>query len=339
MLDLVADIGGTNARFALSHSVSGSKPELSDFATFRCADLPSLTDAANAYFEKLGPARRPRRGAVAIAGPVESDAVKLTNNPWSFSVAQTRKALDFDDLSILNDCTAAAYALPHLGSGDIEPIGPFDNRMNPGGERALALLAPGTGLGVGGLLRSHAAVVPLTSEGGHTSFAPTDDVELAILRYLTTRFGRVSNERILCGEGIVNLYHALCEIHGTKAQTLTAKDITEQAIANEDETCRAALERFCLILGSVAGDVGLTLRASTVFIGGGIVPRFVPFLKQSGFRTRFENKGRFAELMTRTRTAVIMADYPGLLGAAAYLGANPQSRDSSVQRSERQDKA
>jgi glucokinase len=285
-----------------------------------CADYRDLAEAAAAYFADIQQIARPMRAAVAIAGPVSSDQITLTNNAWSFSVEQTRRTLGFEALSVLNDYTAVAYILPKLREQDVFAVGPR-NATGWAASRtgALGIVAPGTGLGIGGLISDAAGGVPVTSEGGHAGFAPADDVEIEIVARLMKRFGHVSNERLLSGAGLVHLYEIFCDMRGREPQSLEAKDVTTRALDGSDPLCRDALERFCMVLGSVAGDLALTLRADTIFIGGGIVPRFTKFLAESRFRERFEHKGRFAPVMRRIGTSVITAEHPGLMGAAAYL--------------------
>jgi glucokinase len=319
MLDLVADIGGTYARFALSENVPGKRPVLNSIVSLTEARRSSLVDTVEDYLETLPSGYRPRRAAIAIAAPVTGDHVALTNHPLAFSITQTAKRLGFDQFEVMNDYTATALSLPYLCAQDIAPIGPFEFDTAASANRTLGIIAPGTGLGVGGLVNSAGKGAPITSEGGHVSFAPADDAEFEIARRLARRFGHVSNERILSGPGLRNLYEAICVIHDSTPQAITAKQISERAVAGQDTFCRKALESFCAILGAAAGDLALTLQADAIFIGGGIVPNFVDFVRASAFRHRFESKGRFSGALEKTPTWAILYPHTGLLGAAVYL--------------------
>jgi glucokinase len=319
MIGLVADIGGTHARFALCESERGKRPRLFDPAVLTCADYPSLVDAAENYLASLPGGRRPRQAAFAVAGPVRGDRIVVTNHPWSFSLADTRTALVREVLSALNDCTALSLALPFLTPADVTPLGEFEPGRHCMGARSMGIIAPGTGLGVGGLLRNETTVWPLPSEGGHAGFSPGDEIEFEIARILCGRFGRVSNERLLSGPGLCNLYEALCALHGCRPHPLSAEEIAARAMAETDVVCHEALTRFCTILGGVAGDLALLLFADIIFVGGGIVPKMIDFLRASAFRARFEDKGRFAGRMATIPTLAITYQHTGLLGAALHL--------------------
>lgn len=324
MIGLVADIGGTHARFALCEPARGKRPHLSDTAVLACADYPSLADALRAYLTPLPAACRPRRAALAIAGPVSGDRIVVTNHPWSFSLTDTRTALGLETLSALNDCTAVSLALPVLTPADVVPLGhsataDLDFDPSKTGARSMGIIAPGTGLGIGGLLRNGTAAWPLPSEGGHASFAPGDQTERDIARILSGQFGHVSNERLLSGPGLRNIYEALCVLHGCQKHPLSAEEIAARAIAETDAICREALDRFCAILGSVAGDLALLLFADIIFVGGGIAPQMIGFLRASAFRARFEDKGRLASRMAAIPTLAITYPHTGLLGAALHL--------------------
>lgn len=319
MIGLVADIGGTHARFALCEGTRGKRPCLSGIAVLACADYPSLADALSAYLAPLPAALRPRQAALAIAGPVSGDRIVVTNHPWSFSLADTRTALGLETLSALNDCTAVSRALPFLAPADVAPLGDFDADPRRVDAQRMGIVAPGTGLGIGGLLRNGTAVWPLPSEGGHAGFSPGDQTEMEIARILSGRFGHVSNERLLSGPGLRNIYEALCVLRGHQKQALSAEEIAARAMAESDVICREALDRFCAILGSVAGDLALLLFADIIFVGGGIAPQMIGFLRASAFRARFEEKGRLAPRMAAIPTLAITYPHTGLLGAALHL--------------------
>ncbi|HEY4123917.1 MAG TPA: glucokinase [Rhizomicrobium sp.] len=319
MVDLVADIGGTHARFALCEGAPHQRPHLFDPAVLVCADYPSLPDAARAYLHALPGNPKPRRAALAIAGPVTGDHIAMTNRQWSFSTEDVRQALALERLAILNDYTAVALSLPYLGPTDIKPLGDFDHDSAHAHSRTMGIIAPGTGLGIGGLLRDGTVALPLSSEGGHCGFSPGDKIELEIARILLSRFGRVSQERLLSGPGLSNLYETLCIIRGCEIRPVSAKEIASHAVAGTDAVCREALERFCAILGSAAGDLALMLYADVIFVGGGIVPQIIDFVRGSSFRARFQSKGRFAQRMANIPTLAITYQHTGLLGAAVHL--------------------
>lgn len=319
MVDLVGDIGGTHARFALCEGEPQKRPRLFDPTVLACADYPSLAAAIGSYLDGLPQARKPRRAALAIAGPVTGDRIAMTNHPWNFSLEEVRHTLGLQGLCALNDYNSVSLALPYLTSSDVMPIGDFDPAAIHMPTHAMGIIAPGTGLGIGGLLRDGGASLALSSEGGHIGFAPNDKTELEIARILLSRFGRVSNERLLSGPGLRNLYEALCIIRGCEASSGDARDIAARALAGTDAICRETLERFCAILGSAAGDLALMLFADVIFIGGGIVPQMIDFLRASAFRDRFKNKGRFSDRMAKIPTLAITYRHTGLLGAAVHL--------------------
>ncbi len=309
--DLIADIGGTNARFTLLDAHRQFYAE----QTLACADFPGLTAAGNAFLQSVGGAR-PKRAAVAVATPVTGDWIQFTNSHWSFSTEATRQELGLEQLLILNDFTALALSLPLLE--------PEDRRAVGSGEAVagapIALIGPGTGLGVSGLMWSGERWIPLQAEGGHVTFSPVNEQEWAVSRVLQRQFGHVSPERLLSGPGLVNLYTALAELEGWPAEALTPADITDRALAGICPHCRDVLNLFCGALGTAAGNLAITLGAlGGVYIGGGIVPRLGDFFAQSTFRARFENKGRFSSYLAAIPTWVITAANPALRGVAAAL--------------------
>ncbi|MDS4025672.1 MAG: glucokinase [Candidatus Contendobacter sp.] len=308
---LVADIGGTNARFALADADQRTSAE----RVLSCADYPDLIQAAAAYLRDV-PEPRPRRAAVAVATPVTGDWIDLTNNHWSFSREAAQQALGLEQLLILNDFTALARALPLLG--------PDERRAVGGGtavaEAPIGLIGPGTGLGASGLVWSGGHWIPLQTEGGHVTFSACDEREWAVSRIIQQRFGHVSPERLLSGPGLVNLYHALAQVEGWPAENPRAAEITERALSGSCWHCLEVVEMFCGMLGTVAGNLAITLGArGGVYIGGGIVPRLGDFFVRSVFRTRFELKGRFSGYLAAIPTWVITAAHPALRGAAAAL--------------------
>ena len=315
-LDLVADIGGTNARFALVDP-SAAVPELLHPRTLAGAGFASLQQAARHYLGSVD--ARPSRAAFAVAAPVSGDAIHLTNRAWSTSAEALRGALGLEELQLLNDFGAVAWAVTALRAEDRVDLHGRAGTVPAG---PISVLGPGTGLGVGLLVGSpREGWRVIETEGGHASFAPLDQEEARFSAWLAARHGRASNERVLCGEGLSQLDAFLRggdALHGAPREP---SEIVAAALDGTDEAARRALERFCAMLGSVAGDYALIHGARTVAIAGGMVPRFIPFLRASGFRERFLAKGRFAAWLEPVAIQVVTHPHPGLLGAAVALRA------------------
>ncbi len=312
---LLGDIGGTNARLAWQDSRQAA---LSDIATYPCADYESLLHAMQHYL-KSHAKPTPRWCAIGIANPIVGDHVQMTNHDWSFSISSVQQALGLERFLVINDFTALALSLPALPWSDLLKVGGGD----PAPDAPLALLGPGTGLGVSGLLpanRLHASV-PLNGEGGHVTLAGTNEVEDAVIQRLRRRFGHASAERVLSGPGLHNLYEALCEVAGVPAQPRTAAEITAAAQAGRDAQCVQAEALFFSFLGTMAGNLALSLGArGGVYIGGGIVPRLGARILASSFRERFESKGRFRAYLASIPVFVVNADVsPALIGASRAL--------------------
>lgn len=313
-LKLVADVGGTNVRFALTDGAS-----LQGHAAYACADHSSLIGAIQTYLAQTG-AAPPTSAAIAIASAVADDWVAMTNHSWAFSIEQTRRALGLQSLVVLNDFTALALSLPHLAPGNLQKIG--------GGEaitrKPIALIGPGTGLGVSGLLPSGDGWTAIEGEGGHCSFSPANQREADILRIAWRSFTHVSSERLISGIGFENLYRAIAELDRLPAHTLSPEQITERALAGADQLCIRTLETFCAMLGTAASNLALTLGArGGVYVGGGIVPKLGDFFAHSSFRARFEAKGRRSGYLAAIPTYVILAEHSALIGAAQALAAEP----------------
>ena len=314
---LLADIGGTNARFALADTALATPVLVDSVEGFAVADFPSLADAARHYLEQTG--ARAQNGVFAVAGRVDGDEARITNHPWVISLSRTRMALEFDGLRLVNDFAAQAMAVSLLSAADVVPIGGASWSPAPANcDRTYAVIGPGTGLGVGGLILREGRAFPLETEGGHVSFPPGTPEEIEILQRLSEQFGRVSNERLICGPGLVNLHRALSESAGEDPGPLQPADVTARAAAG-DVRCMRALDVFCAVFGAIAGDLVLSAGAwDGVFLTGGLVPRLLDALQHSGFRQRFEHKGRFSPAMARVPTLAITHPHPGLLGAAAF---------------------
>jgi glucokinase len=321
-LALVADIGGTNARFALT-DLAATTPTLLQQESLRNAEFASLQHAAEHYLERVG--ARPRRAAIALACPVGTDEIRLTNRAWSFSRRELQRRLALDRLELLNDFGAVAWAVPALVGADMVTLhGDADAPL----AGPVSVLGPGTGLGVALLVGDiDRGWQVIETEGGHVSFAALGDEEQAIARWMTAKFGRVSNERLLSGAGLAHIDAALAagddlaSALDPRASVRDPADIVAAALDGHDLHARRALARFCAVLGSVAGDAALIHGARTVMIAGGIVPRFLPFLRTSAFRERFLAKGRFAAYLESVTIRVIVHPQPGLLGAATALRA------------------
>jgi glucokinase len=318
---LVADIGGTNARFALT-DLAEPRPQLREAQSLHAGEFASLQHAAEHYL--AGVQVTPRQAAIAVASPVAGDEVRMTNRAWSFSRSELQGSLQLDELLVLNDFGAVAWAVPELGPADRITLHGASDAVLSG---PVSVLGPGTGLGVAQLVGDASRGWQVVeTEGGHVSFAALNGEEAAIARWLTARFGRCSNERLLSGAGLSHIDAVLGgQREPAEAQLRDPAAIVAAALDGHDRVARLALARFCAVLGSVAGDAALIHGARTVMIAGGIVPRFVPFLRSSAFRERFLAKGRFAAWLESVAIHVITHPSPGLLGAAVALHANQES--------------
>lgn len=309
---LIGDIGATNARFALVQpdgaTSSARVNALNDYA--------SLSDAIDAYLTEESPPVRPVQAVLAVASPITSDEVALTNHAWEFSIETLRRHLGLRRLRVINDFAAIALAIPHLAENDRIQIGPGA----PVSNAPVGIIGPGTGLGVSALAPAQSGAVAIAGEGGHVTMTPANAQESAILDLMRSRYDHVSAERLLSGPGLVNLYNTLCELAELPAAPFTPAQITSPRIWDEDPRCREATTIFCAMLGTVAGNLALTLGArGGIYIAGGIVPRLGPFFAQSEFRLRFEAKGRLRGYLATIPTYVIAHPLPALLGAAALL--------------------
>ncbi|MGE5503516.1 MAG: glucokinase [Actinomycetota bacterium] len=307
---LIADIGGTHVRFALARP--GSEP--ADVMVMRCADYPGPAEAATAYLEAVTPPVRPARAAFAVASPITGDRIDLTNSPWGFSVEGVRAQLGLDRFEVVNDFTAVALSVRHLGPAHLLGLG--------GGGAAdgvpIGVLGPGTGLGVSALVPAKSGEwVALAAEGGHATMAPANDREAAILAWLRARFGHVSAERVLSGPGLVNLYEAVANLSNRVPAYTTPDAISQRALDGSCPVCREALDTFFAMLGTVAGNLALMLGArGGIYIAGGILPRMQGALAASGFRARFEDKGRFKSYLAPIPAWLVIHPQPAFIGLA-----------------------
>jgi len=313
---LLADVGGTNARFALE-----TAPGQTDLVeVLPCANYDSLASAMKAYLASPALAAagvtQVRHAAIAIANPVDGDVLRMTNHNWEFSIEATRVECGFDTFLVVNDFTALARSLPLLSADEKYQVGSGQVRA----DTAIGLIGPGTGLGVSGLIPSNGNWVALASEGGHVSFSPVNATEVAILQFAWTEFGHVSAERLLSGAGLELIYRALAHGAGEPVEAISAAEITRRALEDQSELCDEVVEVFCGILGTIAGNLAVTLGAQGgVYIGGGIVPKLGERFHRSSFRNRFEQKGRFVKYLAQVPTFVITAQYPAFLGVSAIL--------------------
>jgi glucokinase len=315
---LIADIGATNARFALLDGCGGER-----WMTLLCADYGSLEAAIEAFLAATGRPPGLVQAALAVAGPITGDAVALTNLAWRFSIQALRQRLALDRLEVINDFTAVALAVPWLRPEHRHPIGPAGEAV-PGeavpGE-TVAVLGPGSGLGVSGLVPDgRGGWRALAGEGGHVTLAAADDRESAVLAVLRGRLGHVSAESVLSGPGLVRLHHALAALDSRPERPISAAEITAGALAGTSAEATTTTSLFAAFLGTVAGNLALTLGArGGVFIAGGIVPRLAGWLEGSPFRHRFVDKGVQTGYLSRIPTTVVTHPAPAFLGLGALL--------------------
>jgi glucokinase len=319
---LLADIGSTYARFALETE----RGRFERFSTVRCADYKDFGSALRAYFETVKDTGV-RHAAIAISNPVEGDMVRMTNYHWQFSIEQTRQDCGLDTLLVVNDFTALAVSVPRLSDDQRRQIGAGEARSRS----VVGVLGAGTGLGVSGLIPADDGWISLGTEGGHVSFAPVDEREIAILQFARTQFAHVSGERLLSGPGLELIYRALNHIANKPAEQLAATDITARGLGGQCAVCAETLEVFCSILGTVAANLAVTFGAfGGIYIGGAIVPRLGAYFDVSPFRRRFESKGRFSAYVANIPTFVITAENATFVGAAAILDAQLRKRGSGI---------
>lgn len=306
----VADVGGTHIRLAQTEHgklINIRKYLSSEFANIAAAIQHYFAEFANIQFSA---------GCIAIACPVSADWVKMTNHHWQFSITELQQNLQLQWLGVINDFTAVAHSLSLLN---------HQQKVQIGGGRAIehgniAVFGPGTGLGVEHLTWTAAGWKTLAGEGGHVDFAPVDENDLIVWRYLTARDGRASTEEVLSGRGLLHIYQALAAHQGEPAVFTEPAQISTYGLNHSCPICYQALQQFCRIMGSVAGNLALNLAATGgVYIGGGIASRLIDFIANSDFRVRFEAKGRMADFVVNMPTYIISEPNHGMLGAAAYM--------------------
>jgi len=316
---LVADIGGTNARFGLV-DIEGTRAappvyQAQHQRKLRCAEYPDIASMIRAYAQTSG-VPLPAFACLAIAGPIHNGKVRMTNLAWEFSIKGLQEELGMEALDVLNDFAALAYATPHLPAETLLQLHPG----NPDSNSPLLVLGPGTGFGMAALVpcAQHWKIVP--TEGGHCNFAPGNDREIEILQRLRKDHEHVSVEHLLCGQGLVRIYKALALIEGKTAQDYDPADINNKGQSGDDPLCRAALEQFCEMLGSAAGDKALDLGAQGgVFLGGGISPKIADFIPRTRLLERYLAKGPMGNYVQQIPLNVIAEDSAALVGTAAWL--------------------
>ena len=309
---LIGDIGGTNARLSLVDLKTG---ELSDPIIYSAVDNPSLEDCIRRFKEQCS---APFSSAcIAIACPITCDHVKMTNNPWEFSIKEMKHNLNLDNLTVINDFTAMSMSVPVLCEDSIVKLGGGKADLT----KPIAVYGAGTGLGVGHLLHINDKWLPLPGEGGHMDMAPASTDEDAILISLRARMGHVSYERVLSGQGLLNIYNVISSRHNRAKAGMTPADVTKGALATPaDQDCLESLNVFCRILGSFGGNLALNMGTfGGVYIAGGVVTHFIDFLNSSDFYQSFISKGRFERMLEQIPVYVITDKLAGLKGAGAVI--------------------
>lgn len=310
---LVGDVGGTNARLALVDSTG----RIRNPKTYPAKEYGALTEVIGEYLESTAGRQRPPMAAIAVAGPVVDGEIEFTNLDWRVSEGELIGTFEFHAAKLINDFAAQALAAPVLDADDLRTIGP----QKRGAEGApILVLGAGTGFGVSMVVHTDRGDIAIPSEGGHSGFAPYDGVEAAIWASLRRTHGRVSIERLLSGPGLYSLYRGLADVRGVAADLKDEKEVLAAGQQGGDLLADETLERFCEILGSVAGDLALICGArGGVYVSGGIAPRMADRLASGGFRRRFEDKGRLSDYTRDIPTHLIVHPYAALVGAARVL--------------------
>jgi len=305
---LVADIGGTNGRFAIADGKS-----LQEFKVLPCAEYPTLGDMIKDYLGSLE-IEAPKAAAIAVATYVAGDEVSFTNLPWVFSVKSVAKECGFSHFKIINDFTAISVAVPTLQNDQLIQVGGSENVEDEG---AKAIIGPGTGLGVSGLFSHNGTWVPVQGQGGHVLWGPANAFEQELFAYMNKQHQPVSAENLLCGRGLKLLYESVCSVKSEEIKDFSIPEVVTFGTEGKDDNCAQAVALFCTVLGRVAGDLALTLGArSGLYVGGGVVSHFTDFLIESDlFRKGFEDKGRMSEYMLDIPAYIITEKKIGLIGA------------------------
>jgi len=307
---LIADIGGTNVRFALV----GENGEIGDVQVLKVKEFPDPAAAAEAYLAQTSPGEKPHRAAFGVASVVAGDRIDLTNHPWTFSIKETREKLGLERLQVVNDVLALTLAVPHLSSNDLATIS--QGKAVP--DAPIVVVAPGTGLGAAALIPSSGGWIPVATEAGHATVAAVTAREAEIVAHLKERFGHVSYERIVSGPGLVNVYQTICQLDDVACDPeIDPATVVRMANAGENSGATETLRVFAALLGTFAGNMALTFCAQGgVFIGGGVPLKLGMGFDGAIFRRRFEEKGRFAAYLSEIPTALITHPTPALIGLA-----------------------
>lgn len=312
---IVADIGGTNARFASIKNLLDHPYKLEQIEILPTSDHQTFSDALRHYLEITGQAA-PKAMCAAIAGPVEGDTVRMTNLSWEFSCSDVSRELGMGEFIVMNDFAAVAAACSRLEEDDLANLKP--GIKHPDAPKAV--FGPGTGLGVAGLVPYGNQWRPVPAEGGHVNLAPTTAFECEVLKAALQKQLHVSAETFLCGPGLVNLYQAICDVQNETPQALKPSDITQNALDGSDAHCVTTLSTFCSLLGAFAGNVALTYGAKGgVYIAGGVLPRFIDFVRKSAFIEKFGSKGVMSPYLNDISIDVITHSETAFVGAAAWL--------------------
>jgi glucokinase len=318
---LIADLGSTFVRFALEVAPR----EYAQIASLRLADYPDFHASVDAYLKSIG-SPVVHHAAMAVANPVDGDMIRMTNYHWQFSIEEERQRLNLRTLVVVNDFTALAMTVPNLRSEEVRKVGGGEAREGS----VLGVIGAGSGLGVSGVIPAEHGWIALGTEGGHTSFSPRNEREIAILEFAWGEFSHVSFERLLSGRGIELMYSALAKRNGKNVEALPAQEITQRALAAGDSVAVETLNTFCEILGTASANLAVTLGARAgIYVGGAIVPRLGEFFDKSSFRQRFEDKGRFSDYLRAVPTFVINAEQATFRGASAVLDAQLKNLQSS----------
>ena len=311
MLSVVIDLGGTNIRFAVCNLRTG---ELSELKEFSCQEFIDFDSALMCYFARLK--SEVKHVCIGIACPTDGDVIVMTNLNWQFSKKTIQKKFKLTSLYVINDYTAISLAVPFLSAEEKAQVG--GGKIKKDGVKVV--FGPGTGLGVSHLIKFSEKWISLDGEGGHASFTALTHEQTHILFLLQAKFGHVSAERLLSGQGIMNIYLCLCNLLDKKPQFNESKFITAAALNGSCDIAQKTLNIFCQIMGGFAGNLALNLASTGgVYIAGGIVPRFIDFFLSSEFRKYFEDKGRFKTYLSSIPTFLITHNNPGLLGASVHL--------------------
>lgn len=311
---LIADIGATNARFALVDE-QGIHSE----SVLKCADYPGLVEAAQAYLARAASAAPPHRAAMAIAGPVKGDTFSMTNHPWAFSVADVTQALALDRLCLMNDFKALALAVPHLQAGDRRKLTGAGQVV---AQEPIGIIGPGTGLGVASLAWDGTRYRAIPGEGGHVTMPARTEREFALFEQLIKmKYHHISAERVCSGKGLVNLYNALRELDGRDdLPDRTPEEIGTLAVSGACDLCREVIDLMVVFLARISGNLALTLGAyGGIYIAGGIVGKLGAYFDENRFRQEFEDKGRFRDYMEAIPTFLMTHPFPAFVGLQAAL--------------------